>query len=110
MVETLQKLKAKGHSVTDEEIFEAETEMLEMIRSRKKFQPSGELPVKVPNAVSHSVMDVDDEDDVPSSSAEELRASAIHGSDSNKSTGTNLMVNFDDSSSDYLADSALYEA
>ena len=78
MVETLQKLKAKGHPVTEEEIFEAETEMLEMIRSRKKFKQGGELGVTVPNAGNRTILSVDDGDhEVPSATAEYLRAPAL---------------------------------
>jgi len=46
MIETLQKLKAKGHPVTDQEIFEAESELLDIISSREKMKPSNELVVK----------------------------------------------------------------
>jgi len=84
MIETLQQLKAKGHAVTDEEILDAEYELLEIIRSRKKNKPSNELVVKHSiTATDNNLDEVNYDDVVPSALLEEKRAAALYGGDSN---------------------------
>jgi len=84
MIETLQKLKAKGHAVTDEEIFDAESELLEIIRSRKKMKPSDDRVVKDSiTATDNNLDEVNYDDVVPSALLEEKRAAALYGGESN---------------------------
>ena len=83
MIETLQQLKAKGHAVTDKEIFDAEYELLEIIRSRKKPKPSNELVVKDSiTATDNNLDEVNYDDVVPSALLEEKRAAALYGGES----------------------------
>ena len=97
MIETLQKLKAKGHLITDQEIFEAESELLDIIRSRKKMKPSNEIGVKDSiNTTGNNLDEVNYDDVVPSSLLEEKRAAAMHGGDTN--AVVNIFADDDDSS------------
>ena len=101
MIETLQKLKAKGYPITDQKIFEVESELLDIIRSRKKMKPSNELVVKDSITATDINMDeVNYDDAVPSALLEVKRAAAIDGGDSN--AVVNILADDDDSSLEYV--------